>query len=113
MASKIKTDDPRHHKYVSVNKTERKKRPTRLVRLASLLFPRWMFCPRGHCRFRYGFEGPCLHKGATVAWDDCNHKTFRLLERRKGQRKGGMAYRKRRTRYGLVEIAHYRRNQPC
>lgn len=119
MASKIKTDDPRHHKYVSVNKRERKKRPRRLVHLLSLLFPRWMFGPRGGGRWyrvhdsRGGYYAP----GTCVVWDDCNHRTFRVLELRKGQRKGGMTERRHRRsyypRYAAGDVIHYKKGSPC
>ena len=117
MASKIKTDDPRHHKYVSVNKRERKKRPRRLVRLLSLLFPRWMFEPRcGWTRVR-GRGMVYYAPGTCVVWDDCNHKTFRLLERRRGQRTGGKTERRYRRayyrRYAAGDVVHYKKGSPC
>ena len=116
MASKIKTDDPRHHKYVSVNKRERKKWLRHLVRLASLLFPRWMFKPRyGWARIR-GWGMVYYAPGTRVAWDDCNHKTFRLLERRRGQRTGGKTerrYRRQYYRHSAGEVIHYKKGAPC
>ena len=117
MASKISTDDPRHHKYVSVNKRERKKRPHRLVRLVSLLFPRWMFEPRYGWGGIHGWGGPRYSPGTCVVWDDCNHRTFRLLERRNGQRKGGKTERRHRysyyRRYAAGDVIHYKKGSPC
>ena len=102
MASKIHTDDPHHHKYVVVNKHERKKHVKKCIFLLSLLFPRWMHEPVCHgyhwhfCR-RYpdAPHRPYAAKGTIIVWDDCNHKTFRVLKKRK-TRKGGYGFIKRR-----------------
>lgn len=85
MASHIKTDDPKHHKYVSVNKVERKKFPKRQIKLLSLLFPRWMHEPGSGWNLHWRREGifsachPYLCKGMRIIYDDCNHKTYRVM----------------------------------
>lgn len=104
MASKIHTDDPHHHKYVTVNKRERKKHVKRPVNLLSLLFERWLHKPVAHRlapywyhrSYRYRSDHRPYHtKGTIIVWDDCNHKTFRVLKHRK-TRKGGYGFIKRR-----------------
>lgn len=85
MASKITTDDPKHHKYVTVNKRERKKQPKRSIKLVSLLFPRWMHEATSGWRLRWHSSGifstchPILKKGTKIIFDDCNHKTYRVM----------------------------------
>lgn len=79
MASKIHTDNPNHHQYVSVNKRERKKKPKRLIRLLSLLFPRLDFESYGwrrHWGYDYGADNEPRTK---IIYDDCNHKSYRKM----------------------------------
>lgn len=86
MASKIHTDNPKHHKYVTVNKKERKKQ-------RSGFFPRLSFLVKAveyvlsedrwsvslH-RFHFHIK-PNNRKGTVVVFDDCNHKTYRVLKK--------------------------------
>lgn len=80
MAGKVNTNDPKHHKYVSVNKRERKKRPKRVIRLLSLLFPRWMHSviEKGFCWNVYSYRADNL-PGTKVIYDDCNHRSYRKM----------------------------------
>lgn len=81
MASKIHTDDPKHHAYVCVNKRERKKvkrlgakRPL-LTLLAKEILYHIMHMSCGWGRSAYSYTP----KGTIIVWDDCNHKTCRKL----------------------------------
>lgn len=79
MASKIHTQDPKHHSYVSVNKRERKKRPKRLVRLLSLLFPKLFYEPNGW-RSHWGYDYKADNEPKTkIIYNDCNHKSYRKM----------------------------------
>ena len=87
MASKITTDNPKHHKYVVVNKVERKKFPRKLIKLVSLFFPRWMHEAKSGWRWHHHSDGifstchPYLKKGTKIIYDDCNHKSYRVMKK--------------------------------
>lgn len=82
MASKIHTDNPNHHKFVSVNKRERKKAPKKLIRLLSLLFPKWMHEPgcSGNYHWGGGYKMDNAYK-TKVIYDDCNHRSYRVMRK--------------------------------
>ena len=89
MASKIITDDPNHHKYVTVNKKERKKKKIILIfnhihKAYTLLYKHitewWpLIFYNSHWR---NDEQPLYHgvKGCKIIYDDCNHKTYRVIK---------------------------------
>lgn len=91
MASKIHTDNPKHHKYVVVNKRERKKEQRRVHPRLSLLVRAFEFvriegwCDKNfHYHFRRNYNIKPYHlKGTLIVWDDCNHQTYRVLKKRK------------------------------
>lgn len=103
MASKIHTDNPKHHKYVSVNKRERKKQ-TLMVRLLSLFFPKWMFEPG--CSGRYCYPADYRMDNAyrtKVIYDDCNHKSFRIMRKTKdGWKVVGDSYKTIQQKRGWI-----------
>ena len=89
MASKIITDDPKHHKFVTVNKYERKKKKKIIIfnhihKAYTLLYNhitelwRLISC---NSHWKYG-EQPPYHgvKGCKIIYDDCNHKTYRVIK---------------------------------
>ena len=118
MASKIHTDNPKHHKYISVNKQERKKTTVDNINYNKInilnfksflsvleavviscqysyryLYKKFGFTqgthtnqlePNYHAAFHnegihspyHGVEAP---KGTRIVYNDCNHKTFRVI----------------------------------
>ena len=87
MASKIHTDNPKHHKYVTVNKRERKKEQRRvhprlsfLIRAFEYVIHDGRWCISFH-RHHYCDIKPNNRRGTVVVFDDCNHKTYRVLKR--------------------------------
>lgn len=108
MASKINTDNPKHHKYVDTNKYERKKNNknikfefihkiydvTVLIKTAiigmgwlrtSRIYSDTYRTPNYHSSYRFNSGINDLRdrvgKGCLVIWDDCNHKTFRIKKK--------------------------------
>lgn len=86
MASKVHTDNPKHHSYVCVNKRERKKVKRTGAKLPLLTLPaREILYLREHMpcsgRWHYGC-GSYIPKGTLIIWDDCNHKTYRKMVKR-------------------------------
>lgn len=108
MASKINTDNPKHHKYVDTNKYERKKNNklikfnfiskiydvTVLVRTiiigisfykTSRIYSKTDRTPNYHSSYRFNSDINSMRdkvgKGHLVIWNDCNHKTFRIKKK--------------------------------
>lgn len=82
MASKITTDNPKHHKYVVVNKVERKKFVKRFIRLVSMFIPGVEYDGHGWRCNNSGIFSSChpyLAKGMKVIYDDCNHRSYRVM----------------------------------
>lgn len=86
MASKIHTDDPKHHKFVVVNKVQRKKlrRFGRFLRVKKMHLNRWLYEQlrpkgwwwRGH---RHIYTMPPLYGVPhRIVYDDANHLSYRL-----------------------------------
>ena len=86
MASKVHTDNPKHHAYVVVNKRERKKaRRKPIFRiLLSLSNEVYYLIDKMGCTWRghYDSYASYIPKGTLIIWDDCNHKTYRKKVRR-------------------------------
>lgn len=108
MASKINTDNHKHHKYVDTNKYERKKNDknikfdfihkvydvTVLIKTA-IIGMGWFRTSRIYSdTYRTPNYGSSYHfndntnslmdrvgKGSLVIWNDCNHKTFRIKKK--------------------------------
>ena len=87
MASKVHTDNPKHHAYVCVNKRERKKikrigaKLPLLTPLAREILYLLEHMPRSGRWWCYDC-GSYTPKGTLIIWDDCNHKTYRKAVRR-------------------------------
>ena len=91
MASKIITDNPKHHKYVTVNKYERKKlikniifnfinkiyNTYYLIRKISCSYK--YYCYR-HCNTNAPYLGNNAIKNTKIIYDDCNHKSYRVIK---------------------------------
>lgn len=86
MASKVHTDNPKHHAYVCVNKRERKKVKRIGAKLPLLtLLAREILYLFEHmpCSGRWHYDcGSYIPKGTLIIWDDCNHKTYRKMVKR-------------------------------
>lgn len=101
MASKIHTDNPKHHKYTSVNKYERKKISAKrynniynfidnsnsysICNFSISYYIRQIVYGLKHCalRFKYltDYNRPYFNqKGCKIIFDDCNHKTYRVIK---------------------------------
>lgn len=108
MASKIVTDDPKHHKYIVVNKLERKKKKINInfnsinklydttVLIVEFIYDYYYryfatTCVRtkyrtpnyhSHNRINYNNIHPIYHgvKDCKIVYDDCNHKTYRVIK---------------------------------
>ena len=116
MASKIITDDPNHHKYVVVNKKERKKKKitpifNHIYKIYTLAYNHIteLLCLISHNNhYRYN-EQPPYHgvKGCKIVYDDCNHKTYRVIKNGKFI-KAIYKDRKYGTRY--IREKHFKRN---
>lgn len=77
MASKIHTDNPKHHAYVVVNKRERKKarrKPLNQILLSLAKEAYYLFqkisCGYGSCAYSY------TQKNTRIIWLDCNHTRY-------------------------------------
>lgn len=108
MASKINTDNPKHHKYVDTNKYERKKNnniinfnfiskiydvsvlvKTIIVGITwlktSRIYSNTYRSPNYHSHYHYNYNTNSIKnrvgKGCLVIWNDCNHKTFRVKKK--------------------------------
>jgi hypothetical protein len=108
MASKIHTDNPKHHKYVTTNKQERKKFInniifncfTKLYDITVLVRERiisygWNTTEKIISKFRvpnyHSSYRSCLidreyhsehigQKGCVIVYDDCNHRKYRVVK---------------------------------
>lgn len=88
MASKIITDNPKHHKYVTVNKLERKKKKINIIfnhinkiyNIIDKYIANWSLSSKWR-RFIFN-EQPLYHgvKGCRIFYDDCNHQTYRVIK---------------------------------
>ncbi len=113
MASKIHTDNPKHHKYVVVNKKERKKDQKTVLPRLSFLVRVFKFIPEDgwwaknfHYHFRRNHNIKHYHlKGTLIVWDDCNHKSYRVLKK-----SGGMTFRFVRSSYYSWAVKHFKRS---
>jgi len=108
MASKINTNNPKHHKYVDTNKYERKKNnksinfnfiskiydvavlvKTVIIGMgwfrSSRIYSDTYRTPNYHSSYRFNGDINSLRdrvtKGRLVIWNDCNHKTFRVKKK--------------------------------
>ncbi|MBP3201310.1 MAG: hypothetical protein J6M39_06645 [Lachnospiraceae bacterium] len=87
MASKIHTDNPKHHKYITVNKKERKKNTinvifnhiTKIYNCIYNIIDDWY-----NIKFKIYGEHPIYHgtKDCIIIYDDCNHKTYRVYNKK-------------------------------
>lgn len=94
MASKINTDNPKHHKYVDVNKHERKKFInniifncfTKLYDITILVrekITNKFRIPNYNSSHRFYTEYHSEHigqKGCVIIYDDCNHRNYRVIK---------------------------------
>lgn len=89
MASKVHTDNPKHHAYVEVNKRERKKERRKPIFriLLSLANEVYYLIDKMGCTWRGHGDGYATYipKGTKIIWDDCNHKTYRKMVKRTGR----------------------------
>lgn len=83
MASKIHTDDPKHHAYVCVNKRERKKvKRTGTKRPVLTFLAREILYLIEHISCGFGSDAySYIPKGTLIIWDDCNHKSYRKIRK--------------------------------
>lgn len=87
MASKVHTDNPKHHAYVSVNKRERKKvkrlgakRPLLTILAREVL----ELLDRISCSWGWRERGPVFPKNTRIIWNNCNHTSFRIIRKVNG-----------------------------
>lgn len=89
MASKIITDNPKHHKYVTVNKYERKKKKIIVIfnhinKIYNVLYQHitewWLLV--AYKNYWKHTNYPTYHnlKGCKIIYDDCNHLTYRVIK---------------------------------
>ena len=92
MASKIHTDNPKHHKYTTVNKKERKKNKINIIfnhitKIYNVFYQHitewWLLM--SYNRHYKDTNHPIYHgvKHCIIIYDDCNHKTFRVYNKKK------------------------------
>lgn len=114
MASKIITDDPKHHKYVTVNKYKRKKKKINIVfnHINNIYYTIYEVIDNWwnrHFRTTYSNSQPLYHgvKGCKIIYDDCNHTSYRVIKNGKYIK---AIYKDRK--YGIRYIAekHFKRN---
>lgn len=89
MASKIITDDPKHHKYVTVNKYERKKKKIKVIfnhinKIYNIFYKHiteWWLLMSYNSHWKDGQQPP-YHgvKGCKIIYDDCNHTSYRVIK---------------------------------
>lgn len=98
MASKINTDNPKHHKYTTVNKQERKKKIIFInyfnyiiINIFNLLNSNLVYnYDRAISNFetnylshrsKYNEHKPYMtDKGCNIVFDDCNHNSYRVIK---------------------------------
>lgn len=90
MASKIHTNNPKHHKYVTTNKKERKKNKINIVfnhinKIYYTIYEVIDNWQNRHFRTTCSNSQPLYHgvKGCKIIYDDCNHKTYRVIKNNK------------------------------
>ena len=148
MASKINTDNPKHHKYVTVNKQERKKNnidninynKINIINFKSFLqilesviiscqysyryiYQKFGFTqgthtnylePNYHATYSHieGNDSFCHGansiKGTVIIYDDCNHKSFRVYNKKKHKFISNI-YKKRRYSDFYIAPKHFKR----
>ena len=97
MASKINTDNPRHHKYITVNKQERKKNiifvnyfNNIIINIFNLISLNLVYkYDRAITNFNNRYlnynkdndhKPYMVDKGCNIVFDDCNHNTYRVIK---------------------------------
>lgn len=91
MASKIHTDNPKHHKYVDVNKNERKKEKRRNIYnsinfhfINSFIYKYVVnsIIDIFHIYYKFdNYKKPYFNsKKCRIIFDDCNHNTYRVIK---------------------------------
>ncbi len=148
MASKIHTDNPKHHKYVTTNKQERKKNiinninynNINIINFKSFLqvletvviscqysyryiYRKFGFTQGTHTNYlepnyhsTYGhnegfhsaYHGPNALKRNIIIYDDCNHKTFRVYNKKKHKFISSI-YKERRFSNFYIAPKHFKR----
>lgn len=116
MASKIITDNPKHHKYVTVNKYKRKKKKINIVfnhihKAYNLLYKHiteWYFLISYNNHLRNG-EQSLYHgiKGCKIIYDDCNHTSYRVIKNSKYIK---AIYKDRKYGIRYIGEKHFKRN---
>lgn len=115
MASKIHTDNPKHHKYVTTNKHERKKNKLNIIftninnvyyTIYEVIDDWWS----RHFRITYSNPHPIYHntKNYKIIYDDCNHKTFRVYNKKK-HKFINTIYKKQRYSDFYIAPKHFKR----
>lgn len=89
MASKIITDNPKHHKYVTVNKYERKKKKINIIfnhinKIYNIFYEHiteWWLLRYNNSHWGNG-EQPLYHgvKRCKIIYNDCNHTRYRVIK---------------------------------
>jgi hypothetical protein len=89
MASKINTNDPKHHKYVTVNKYERKKKKIIVIfnhinKIYNVFYQHiteWWLLMSYNSHWKHT-DHPPYHgvKGCKIIYDDCNHTSYRVIK---------------------------------
>ena len=89
MASKIITDNPKHHKYITVNKYERKKNKINVIfnhinKIYYTIYETIDDWWNRHFRTSSPGTHPIYHgiKGYKIIYDDCNHTTYRVYNKK-------------------------------
>ena len=148
MASKINTDNPKHHKYISVNKQERKKTTIDNINYNKInilnfksfllvleavviscqysyryLYKKFGFTqgkhtnqlePNYHSTYGHNkgtnsiYHGIGAPKGTCIIYDDCNHKSFRVYNKKKHKFISSI-YRERRYSNLYIAPKHFKR----
>ena len=111
MASKVNTDNPKHHAYVVVNKRERKKERRKPIHriFLSLATEVYYLIDRIGCTYggHWDAYASYIPRGTKIIWDDCNHKTYRKMVKRGNgswamvMERGGMRPRHFKKPYSL------------
>lgn len=111
MASKIITDNPKHHKYVIVNKYERKKLIKNIIfNFVNKVYNTYYLIRKITYSYKnYGTDAPYLGnnaiKNTKIIYDDCNHKSYRVIKNGKFIKTSPFPKYKYKE-----EIKHFKRN---
>ncbi len=89
MASKIHTDNPKHHKYITVNKYEKKKKKIIVIfnhinKIYNVFYQHiteWWLLMSYNSHWKHT-DHPPYHgvKGCKIIYDNCNHTTYRVIK---------------------------------